>query len=114
MGTFGKLTPQAWVNCLPQEAIFDLPAGLAPHGTIASVVLRLWYAPFDRRTQYTSHPAALDALTADNPPPARAFARAPSLKPPVYGQRCRDSVRVAGNTLAMNSKAAKMLAVLLA
>jgi Stage II sporulation protein E (SpoIIE) len=43
VGTVGKLPPRAWVNCLPQDAIFDLPAGLAQPGKIASVVLRLWY-----------------------------------------------------------------------
>jgi hypothetical protein len=48
VGTVGKLPPRAWVNCLPQDAIFDLPAGLAQPGTIASVVLRLWYPPFAR------------------------------------------------------------------
>ncbi len=48
VGTVGELPPEAWVNCIPQDAIFDVPRGLAPPGTIASVALRLWYPPFSR------------------------------------------------------------------
>lgn len=48
VGNFGQLPPDAWVNCLPQDGSFDLPVGLAQPGTIASVVLRLWYPAFTR------------------------------------------------------------------
>jgi hypothetical protein len=50
VGSLGRVPPHAWVDCLPQTAIFDLPRGLAPPGGLASVVLRIWYPPFDRRS----------------------------------------------------------------
>jgi hypothetical protein len=48
VGSLGRVPPHAWVDCLPQTAVFDLPRGLAPPGAVASVVLRIWYPPFDR------------------------------------------------------------------
>ncbi|HTW79600.1 MAG TPA: PP2C family protein-serine/threonine phosphatase [Terracidiphilus sp.] len=50
VGSLGRVPPHAWVDCLPETAIFDLSRGLAPPGTIASVALRIWYPPFDRRS----------------------------------------------------------------
>ncbi|MGA7522743.1 MAG: PP2C family protein-serine/threonine phosphatase [Acidobacteriaceae bacterium] len=57
VGAIGRLPPHEWVSCLPEAAVFDLPAGLAQPGTTASVVLRLWYPPFARSSR------ALDAAT---------------------------------------------------
>lgn len=45
VGSLGRVPPHAWVDCLPETAIFDLSRGLAPPGTIASVALRIWYPP---------------------------------------------------------------------
>jgi len=49
VGTFGRLPPHPWVNSLPQDAIFNLPPGVAQPGTAAVVALRFWYPPFNRR-----------------------------------------------------------------
>jgi len=57
VGTIGRLPPHEWVNCLPQNAIFNLPMGLAQPGTIATIALRLWYPPFAR------HPNVLNTAT---------------------------------------------------
>lgn len=48
VGSFGELPPEEWANCRPQDAVFDVPPGLALPGTMASVALRLWYPPFAR------------------------------------------------------------------
>ncbi|HEY1807151.1 MAG TPA: SpoIIE family protein phosphatase [Acidobacteriaceae bacterium] len=48
VGSFGDLPPHAWVNSLPQDTVFDVPVGLAQPGTMASIVVRLWYPPFAR------------------------------------------------------------------
>ena len=49
VGSFGRVPPRPYVEGLPRDAIFDLQPGLARPGTVAHVVLRIWYPPFVRR-----------------------------------------------------------------
>ena len=48
VGRQGSLPPRIELSIFPQDAVFDLPAGVAAPGTTAVVALRAWYPPFVR------------------------------------------------------------------
>src|SRR5450631_2334318 len=48
VGRQGSLPPHIDLSLFPQDAIFDLPAGVAAPGTTLVVAFRVWYPPFVR------------------------------------------------------------------
>jgi len=48
VGHQGSLPPQSELILFPQDAVFDLPAGMAAPGTTLEVAFRAWYPPFIR------------------------------------------------------------------
>jgi hypothetical protein len=48
VGHQGSLPPNTELILFPQDAVFDLPAGMAAPGTTVVVAFRVWYPPFVR------------------------------------------------------------------
>lgn len=81
VGRYGNFPPHARPLVSPQSLVYDIPAGVAPPGSIAQIALRTWNAPSDgsedlvlrhpdpSRVQFTIAPAsllhALDAQAQD-------------------------------------------------
>lgn len=47
VGRYGNFPPHARPLVSPQSLVFDIPAGLAPPGSMAQIALRTWNAPSD-------------------------------------------------------------------